>query len=70
MRSRITAAGRRGMYVSIMLFRVLELREAYLRKVSDTVNDLDNVLYEVATKGSGCPQSHTHRTHPFSALVA
>lgn len=98
MRSRITAAGRRGMYVSIMLFegwgaqtldvwachpfhsennvngveadadgdgrgiefytlhnsvmgkRVLELQEAYLRKVIDTVNDLDNVLYEVCNE--------------------
>lgn len=30
--------------------RVLGLQEAYLRKVIDTVNDLDNVLYEVCNE--------------------
>jgi hypothetical protein len=30
--------------------RVLDLQEAYVRKVIDTVNDLDNVLYEVANE--------------------
>ena len=30
--------------------RVWELQQAYLRKVIDTVNDLDNVLYEVANE--------------------
>jgi hypothetical protein len=30
--------------------KVLELQEAYLRKVVDTVNDLDNVLYEVCNE--------------------
>jgi hypothetical protein len=30
--------------------RALELQEAYVRKVIDTVNDLDNVLYEVANE--------------------
>lgn len=30
--------------------RVLELQEAYIRKVADTVNDLDNVLYEVCNE--------------------
>jgi len=33
--------------------RVLELQEAYVRKVIDTVNDLDNVLYEVCNEASG-----------------
>lgn len=98
LRSRVRAAGERGMYVSVMLFegwevefldawachpynqanninqvdadsdhdgrgleyytlrpdpmgrRVLALQEAYVRKVVDTVNDLDNVLYEVANE--------------------
>jgi hypothetical protein len=93
MRSRVTAAGDRGMYVSVMLFegwfvqflpdawnyhpfnpannvngidggrlryytlddsdmgrRVLGLQEAYIRKVIDTVGDLDNVLYEVCNE--------------------
>jgi hypothetical protein len=30
--------------------RTLELQEAYVRKVIDTVNDLDNVLYELANE--------------------
>ena len=33
--------------------RVLALQEAYLRKVVDSVNDLDNVLYEVCNEASG-----------------
>jgi hypothetical protein len=30
--------------------RILELQEAYVRKVIDTVNDLDNVLYEICNE--------------------
>lgn len=33
--------------------RVLDLQEAYLRKVIDTVNDLDNVLYEACNESGG-----------------
>jgi hypothetical protein len=33
--------------------RVRELQEAYIRKVVDTVQDLPNVLYEVANESSG-----------------
>lgn len=33
--------------------RILELQEAYVRKVVDTVNDLDNVLYEIANEAHG-----------------
>lgn len=94
LRSRIKEAGKRGMYVAVMLFegwslrnggmgeshpyhknnningingdpnndgRVMEthtlkipaitaLQEAYVRKVIDTINDLDNVLYEIANE--------------------
>ncbi|MHC4400345.1 MAG: DUF6298 domain-containing protein [Planctomycetota bacterium] len=95
LRSRVTAAGRQGIYVSVMLFegwamqfsegawqahpfhpknntggidgdangdgagldvytladrKVTALQEAYLEKVVDTVNDLDNVLYEVTNE--------------------
>jgi len=103
LRSRVMEAGRRGIYVSIMLFEgfsicdkdkkdkgnpwsghplnaknningfdgdpdgdgqgheihtlgvpvITELQEAYVRKVVDTVNDLDNVLYEVANEDHG-----------------
>jgi hypothetical protein len=97
LRDRVEAAGRRGIYVSIMLFQgwsiyshgygnpwplhpynksnningidgdpngdgegkevhslevpaVTSLQEAYIRKVADTVNDLDNVLYEITNE--------------------
>jgi hypothetical protein len=98
LRSRIIAAGRRGIYVSIMLFQgwdveskgrkispftqhpfnknnningidgdpqesgegrlvhtlkipeITSLQKAYIRKVVDTVNDLDNVLYEISNE--------------------
>lgn len=97
LRARVAAAGRRGIYVSIMLFQgwsiynhdygnpwpihpfnkanningidgdpngdgqgkevhtlhvpaITSLQEAYIRKVIDTVNDLDNVLYEITNE--------------------
>jgi hypothetical protein len=95
LRTRVQEAGRRGIYVSIMLFEgwgvqfakeawaghpfnvannvngldgdpahageglavctlevpaVMQVQEAYVRKVIDTVNDLDNVLYEIANE--------------------
>jgi hypothetical protein len=97
LRSRVAAAGHRGIYVSIMLFQgwsiyshgygnpwplhplnkanningidgdtdvdgegkevhtlqlpaITSLQEAYVRKVIDTVNDLDNVLYEITNE--------------------
>jgi hypothetical protein len=97
LRDRVAAAGRLGMYVSVMLFQgwsiynhgygnpwplhpfnkanningvdgdpngdgegtevhaleapdVTRLQEAYLRKVVDTVNDLDNVVYEITNE--------------------
>ncbi len=39
--------------ISQMGKRVLALQEAYLRHVVDTVNDLDNVLYEVCNEAAG-----------------
>lgn len=98
LRARVEAAGKRGIYVSIMLFEgwgmqfipdafaahpfhpknnvngidgdangdgkgleihqlavkaVTEVQEAYVRKVIDTVNDLDNVLYEISNENHG-----------------
>lgn len=97
LRSRVIAAGERGIYVSIMLFNgwsiydhrhgnpwplhpfnqannvnevngdpngdgegkelqtlhfrpITALQEAYVRKIVDTVNDLDNVLYEITNE--------------------
>jgi len=97
LRARVSAAGRRGVYVSVMLFEgwglmhgnrrhgtvqewawrshpfhpennsngidaggkvhsrsnpaVNAIQAAYIRKVVDTLNDLDNVLYEVINEG-------------------
>lgn len=89
LRQRVAVAGKRGIYVSIMLFeghcahsaeegwefhpfhpdnniggidggrldyytsknpKVLALQEAYVRKAIDSVNDLDNVLYEICNE--------------------
>ena len=95
LRSRVESAGRRGIYVSVMLFegwgmqfvenawrahpfnpanntngsgsdpngegkgldvheladpQMTAVQEAYVRKVVDTVNDLDNVLYEISNE--------------------
>jgi hypothetical protein len=104
LRSRVTAAGKRGFYVSIMLFdswsvehqgtwkghpfhasnnvngingdpdndgigiethtlkipAVTRLQEAYTRKVVDTVNDLDNVLYEISNESEYGADWHYH----------
>lgn len=107
LRSRIVAAGEKGIYVSVMLFEgyglqfgrweghpfnahnningidgdkyhsgpatevdslllpeVTGIQKAYVRKVIDTVNDLDNVLYEIANEAgpfSAAWQSHMIR---------
>jgi hypothetical protein len=92
LRTRVIEAGRRGIYVSVMLFdgfdvefyrqptdgypldagnningvsapgvtsqdlsrpQVTAVEDAYVRKVVDTVNDLDNVLYEIANEAGG-----------------
>jgi hypothetical protein len=116
LRSRVVAAGKRGVYVSIMLFEgfsirsgaatvlsgaesghrslpyhpfhaanningisgdpngdgegtelhslvvpsITRLQEAYVRKVVDTVNDLDNVIYEIANESIGTPEWQYH----------
>lgn len=100
LRSRVKAAGERGIYVSIMLFEgwclrqqpttwpghpmnaannissidgdpnkdgrglevqmlkvsaITDLQKAYIRKVIDAVNDLDNVLYEISNESLDHP---------------
>jgi len=48
--------------------QTLKLQEQYVRKVIDTINDLDNVLYEVSNESRGEPtewQNHIVRViHP------
>ena len=53
--------------------KVLALQEAYLRKVVDTVNDLDNVLYEVCNEAGAVLDGvaiSRHRLHPSSTRPA
>jgi len=104
LQSRVAAAGKRGFYVSVMLFdswsiehpetweghpfnannnvngingdpnhdgigvethalkipAVTRLQEAYARKVVDTLNDLDNVLYEISNESEYGADWHYH----------
>ena len=42
---------------------VTAFQEAYVRKVIDTVNDLDNVLYEISNEDSGSPADIAWQVH-------
>ena len=42
---------------------ITALQEAYIRKIIDTVNDLDNVLYEITNEDSGGPANTAWQTH-------
>ncbi len=42
---------------------ITALQEAYIRKVIDTVNDLDNVLYEISNEDSGTPADTAWQIH-------
>jgi hypothetical protein len=86
LRSRVIEAGKRGIYVSVMLFdgifdwtthpfnpannvngidgegdvfftlknpKVIQKQKEYIRKVIDTLNNLDNVLYEIGNEIKG-----------------
>jgi len=113
LRRRVEAAGRRGIYVSVMLFegwamqhapgaweshpfhpknningingdtngdgrglevheladpKVTALQEAYVRKVIDTVGDLDNVLYEISNENH--PASTSWQYHMIRFIHA
>jgi len=47
---------------------VTALQEAYVRKVIDTVNDLDNVLYEISNESHG--DSHSWQYHLIDLIHA
>jgi len=113
LRSRVRAAGERGIYVSVMLFegwamqfsegaweghpfhpannvnaidgdanhdgkglevheladqKVTAIQEAYVRQVVDTVNDLDNVLYEISNENH--PASTEWQYHMIERIHA
>jgi hypothetical protein len=48
---------------SLVVPAVLALQEAYVRKVIDTVNDLDNVLYEITNEDNGSPENTAWQYH-------
>jgi hypothetical protein len=112
MRSRVVAAGAKGIYVSVMLFNGFSIKgkgndggnpwwghplnpqnnvngldggggerdhtlsdaavtgcqEAYVRRVVDTVNDLDNVLYEISNEDSGSPGDSAWQYHMIAYI--
>lgn len=114
MRSRVAAAGEKGIYVSVMLFdgfsiegkgndggkpwwghpfnpannvngidgggsgrvhtladpAVTACQERYVRKVIDTVNDLDNVLYEISNEDTGSPADTAWQYHMIRFVKA
>lgn len=119
LRSRVVAAGNRGVYVSVMLFEgfsirsgtneghrsfpyhpfhaanntngingdpnedgdgpelhslsvpaITKLQEAYVREVVDTLNDLDNVIYEIANESYGTAEWQYHMIRFIRAYEA
>jgi hypothetical protein len=49
---------------------ITSLQEAYVRKVIDTVNDLDNVLYEIVNESNGCMDSVAWQNHLIDYIHA
>lgn len=47
---------------------IIALQEAYVRKVVDTVNDLDNVLYEITNEDDGSPADTAWQYHMIEVL--
>ena len=47
---------------------ITALQEAYLRKVIDQVNDLDNVLYEITNEDEGGPQNTAWQVHMINFI--
>lgn len=46
----------------------LALQEAYVRKVVDTVADLDNVLYEISNESDGCAENTAWQYHMINVV--
>jgi hypothetical protein len=47
---------------------VTALQEAYIRRVIDEMNDLDNVLYEITNEDEGSPQNTAWQAHMISFI--
>jgi hypothetical protein len=50
-------------YLTLTDRRVTSLQEAYIRKVIDTVNDLDNVLYEISNESPATLENASWQYH-------
>ena len=50
--------------------QITSLQEAYVRKVIDTVNDLDNVLYEISNESSGGTANREWQYHMINFIKA
>jgi hypothetical protein len=48
--------------------RVTSIQEAYVRKVIDTVNDLDNVLYEITNEDLASPENIAWQYHMIDVI--
>ena len=55
---------------SLAIPAVTKLQEAYVRKAIDTVNDLDNVLYEITNEDEGSPQNTAWQVHMIRFIKA
>ncbi len=53
---------------SLAVPAVLALQEAYVHKVIDTVNDLDNVLYEITNEDNGSPGNTAWQYHMINFI--
>lgn len=53
---------------TLLIPEVLELQEAYVRKVIDTVNDLDNIMYEISNESPTTPENTLWQYH-FIELI-
>lgn len=50
--------------------QITALQEAYVRKVIDTVNDLDNVLYEISNESRGGTENRLWQYHMINYIKA
>jgi len=64
------AAGRAWNLFSLNCQQLLAHQEAFARKVVDTLNDLDNVLYEICNEVPGTPEALAWQDHMCALIQA
>jgi hypothetical protein len=55
---------------TLQIPKITAIQERYVRKVIDTVNDLDNVLYEISNESDGGPPCTAWQYHMIEAIKA